>query len=99
MTDIEALLAKAVGPEHVLTGDRLPAEYGHDESPAAVAQPPAYLVRPATAPEIAEVLGIAAARRMAVTARGSGTGLSGACVPRADGSARSRAIAARSRSR
>ncbi|ALV37422.1 FAD-binding oxidoreductase [Streptomyces sp. CdTB01] len=85
MTDTGALLAEVVGAEHVLSGEGVPAEYGHDESLTAVARTPAYLVRPATADEVSEVVSLAAARRIAVTARGSGTGLCGACVPRADG--------------
>jgi glycolate oxidase len=85
MRDIGSLLAKVVGPEHVMAGDRVPAEYGHDESLTATARPPEYLVRPATAAEVSGVLGVAAAGRIPVTARGSGTGLSGACVPRANG--------------
>jgi len=85
MTDIGSLLAKVVGPEHVLSGERVPAQYGHDESLTAVAQPPAYVVRPATAEEVAGIVAVAAAQRIPLTPRGSGTGLCGACVPRAEG--------------
>ncbi|WP_327320364.1 FAD-binding oxidoreductase [Streptomyces sp. NBC_01235] len=85
MTDTGSLLAEVVGPEHVLTEGSVPAEYGHDESLTAVARAPAYVVRPATAAEVSGVVAVAAAQRIPVTARGSGTGLCGACVPHADG--------------
>ncbi|MEV5957565.1 FAD-binding protein [Streptomyces sp. NPDC051987] len=81
MADTEALLASAVGPRHVLTGVAVPREYAGDESLSAVRQAPAYLVRPAATGEVADVLRIAAEARLPVTARGSGTGMSGACVP------------------
>jgi glycolate oxidase len=48
-------------------------------------QRPAAVVRPATTDQVARVLALANEHRIPVTARGSGTGLSGACVPRADG--------------
>ncbi|MET7479268.1 FAD-linked oxidase C-terminal domain-containing protein [Streptomyces sp. NPDC005648] len=85
MTDTGSLLAKAVGPEHVLAGDRVPEQYGHDESLTAAARRPRYVVRPGTTAEVSEILGIAGAQRVPVTARGSGTGLCGACVPGTDG--------------
>ncbi|MEV5849113.1 FAD-linked oxidase C-terminal domain-containing protein [Streptomyces sp. NPDC051985] len=81
MADTEALLASAVGARHVLTGVAVPREYAGDESLAGVRQAPAYLVRPAGTGEVADVLRIAAEARLPVTARGSGTGMSGACVP------------------
>ncbi|WP_416959512.1 FAD-binding oxidoreductase [Streptomyces sp. Agncl-13] len=85
MTGTGTLLAKVVGSEHVLTEDRVPEEYGHDESLAAVARRPRFVVRPASAAEVSGVVAVAAAQQIPVTARGSGTGLSGACVPGADG--------------
>jgi glycolate oxidase len=85
MADTAELLAGVVGAEHVLSGDAVPVEYGHDESLTAAARLPAHVVRPASAAEVAGVLEVAGALRIPVTARGSGTGMSGACVPRADG--------------
>ena len=84
-TDTGSLLAKVVGPEHVLAEDRVPEEYGHDESLTAAARRPMYVVRPGTTAEVSEILAVAGARRVPVTARGSGTGLCGACVPATDG--------------
>ncbi|WP_262064141.1 FAD-binding oxidoreductase [Streptomyces sp. STR69] len=85
MTDTGTLLAKVVGPEHVLTEDGVPEEYGHDESPAGAARRPGFVVRPATTAEVSGIITVAAERQLPLTARGSGTGLSGACVPAADG--------------
>ncbi|WP_405848205.1 FAD-binding oxidoreductase [Streptomyces sp. NBC_01518] len=85
MTDTGTLLAKVVGPEHVLTEDGVPEEYGHDESPAGAARRPGFVVRPATTAEVSGIVTVAAERQLPLTARGSGTGLSGGCIPAADG--------------
>jgi glycolate oxidase len=85
MGGIERRLAEIVGPEHVLAGDAVPADYGHDEALTASPQPPAWVVRPASTDEVAAVLRAAHEARVPVTARGSGTGLSGACIPIAGG--------------
>ncbi|MFJ9898371.1 FAD-binding oxidoreductase [Streptomyces sp. NPDC091280] len=85
MADTEALLACAVGERHVLSGGEIPGEYAGDESLAAVRQAPAFLVRPGATGEVADVVRIAAEARLPVTARGSGTGMSGGCVPRPGG--------------
>ncbi|KPI07476.1 D-lactate dehydrogenase (cytochrome) [Actinobacteria bacterium OK074] len=85
MADTGTLLAEVVGAEHVWEGERIPEGFGHDESLTAPAQAPAHVVRPATAREVAGVMGVAASHRIPVTARGSGTGLSGACVAVAGG--------------
>ena len=85
MADVAALLAGAVGAEHVLTGDAIGDDYGHDEALTAIPETPAFVVRPADTAQTAAVLRIADEHRVAVTARGSGTGLSGAAVPRGDG--------------
>jgi glycolate oxidase len=87
MGGVVSLLAKIVGGSHVLTGDEIPAEYGHDETlgGGVVPQPPAYVVRPAATAEVCEIVKLAAAHRLPVTARGGGTGLSGAAVPAPDG--------------
>lgn len=83
--DVDSALSEIVGAEHVLCGDAVPAVYGQDESLGVAAQRPALVVRPATAAQVAGILRIAGERRLAVTARGSGTGLSGAAVPSRDG--------------
>jgi glycolate dehydrogenase FAD-linked subunit len=82
VSDIHALLAGIVGPEHVLTGAAAPPDYRHDEALGVPPGEPAYVVRPGSTAEVAAVLRAAAGAGMAVTARGAGTGLSGAAVPR-----------------
>ncbi|TQM26430.1 FAD-binding oxidoreductase [Nocardia bhagyanarayanae] len=77
--------AAVVGSAHVVTEDRIGPDYHHDEALAGAPVAPRYLARPATAEETAELLVVAAAARVPVTARGSGTGLSGACRPVEDG--------------
>ncbi len=75
----------------VLPGDRLqagadaPEDYSHDECLTVDAVVPAVVVRPESTDEVAAVLRFADAERIPVTARGSGTGLSGAAVPGAEG--------------
>jgi glycolate oxidase len=85
MTDVSALLADAVGGEHLLSGAAAGDDYGHDEALTVTPEIPAFVVRPGATAEVAAVLRIADEHRIPVTARGSGTGLSGAAVPRADG--------------
>jgi glycolate oxidase len=69
----------------VVVGDAISVDYAHDEALPGTPQAPAYLVRPTDATQVAGVVALAAEHGIAVTARGSGTGLSGACVPREGG--------------
>ncbi|MFA1541356.1 FAD-binding oxidoreductase [Actinomadura monticuli] len=85
MADVRTALADVVGVEHVLVGDEVPPEYGRDESLGVPAERPGMVVRPADTGQVAEVLRVAAAHGLPVTARGAGTGLSGAAVPRPGG--------------
>jgi len=85
MADIAARLEEIVGAEHVLTGDAIADDYGHDEALTAEASRPAHVVRPGSADDVAAVLKLAAETGTPVTARGSGSGLSGAAIPRPDG--------------
>jgi glycolate oxidase len=82
---IAELAAAIVGPAHVLTGDAIPDDYTRDEALGAAPVRPAAVVKPASTAEVAALLRAADARRVPVTARGAGTGLAGACIPRADG--------------
>jgi glycolate oxidase len=81
MGDVATLLGEAVGPAHVLTGDAINDDYTHDEALTAVPQRPAFVVRPGSTEEVARVVAVAADHGIPVTPRGSGTGLSGACIP------------------
>jgi glycolate oxidase len=84
MTEISAL-SEIVGEGNVLTGEAISEDYGHDEALTITPVLPMAVVRPGSTDEVAEVVRWAAAWDVPLTARGSGTGLSGACVPRSDG--------------
>lgn len=81
MADVAGLLGEVVGPEHVLTGDAVSPDYGHDECLTVRPVMPLAVVRPACTDEVSGILRLAAAEGIPVVARGSGTGLSGAAVP------------------
>lgn len=85
MADIGTRLGEIVGPDQVLSGDAVGEDYTHDETLTAEPTRPAHVVRPSSAEEVAAVLRLASETGTPVTARGSGTGLSGAATPSADG--------------
>ena len=85
MADLVSRLQDAVGTDHVFSGDAIPDDYTHDEALTTARSVRSRSSRPADASEVAAVLGIAAELGVPVTARGAGTGLSGACTPLADG--------------
>jgi glycolate oxidase len=85
VADIGALLAAAVGPAQVATGSAIGDDYGHDEALGITAQAPAAVVYPRNTSEVTRLVAIANTHGIPLTARGSGTGLSGACVPVAGG--------------
>lgn len=74
------LLREVVSPERVLAGDAND-DYTHDEALGATPVQPLAVVLPETPEEVAGILRAANERRIPVTARGSGTGLSGAAIP------------------
>jgi glycolate oxidase len=83
--DVAAALTAIVGEGNVLVGDAVNEDLTHDEALTATPQRPLAVVRPADTEQVAAVVRWAAEHGVPVTARGSGTGLSGACVPRPDG--------------
>ena len=85
MADITGLLAEVVGPGNVVAGDDVSDDYSHDEALTVTPTRPACVARPRSADEVAAIVRIAAEHSIPVTARGSATGLSGACVPVEDG--------------
>jgi glycolate oxidase len=85
MGDLVTALADIVGASNVTTGDAIAEDLTHDEAITATAVVPAAVVRPGTTAEVAAIVQLAAAQGVPVTARGSGTGLSGACIPQPDG--------------
>jgi glycolate oxidase len=80
MTQLSSALSEIVGREHVLTGDAISDDYARDEALTLTPRKPDWVVRPATAAHVAHVLQLASEAAVPVTARGSGTGLCGACV-------------------
>ncbi len=81
MADLAARLADIVGTGHVDTGDAISDDLTHDECLTVPAVEPAAVVHPGSTAEVAALVALAAELRLPVTARGSGTGLSGACTP------------------
>ncbi len=84
MADVAELLTKILGDQHVLTGDAINEDYSHDEALTAAPSSPAVVVRPSSTDEVASILRLADELGVPVTARGSGTGLCGASIPRSD---------------
>jgi glycolate oxidase len=78
-------LRKVVGETNVVSRESIHADYTHDETLKAEPVLPLALVLPGSTDEVSEVLKLASAHHVAVVARGSGTGLSGAATPVADG--------------
>lgn len=78
-------LHAALPAGRTLTGGDIPDDYGHDEALTVAPVRPAIVVRPERTDEVAVVLRLADELGVPVTARGSGTGLSGAAVPDPNG--------------
>lgn len=86
MPNLLEQLRQIAGESHVIAGDCAAAEdFTHDESLTAAPQQPAAIVKPENPEQIAEILALATAAGVPVTARGSGSGLSGAGVAPAGG--------------
>ncbi len=85
MSEVLELLRKAVGESHVVPGSAVHADYTHDEALTTEPVVPLAVVLPGSTGEVAEVLKVASRHGVPVVARGSGTGLSGAAVPVAEG--------------
>jgi glycolate oxidase len=73
-------LAGAVGAQYVVSGHDIHPDLSHDECLTLPASLPRAVVRPASTAEVAAVVEVAAAHGTPITARGSGTGLSGAAI-------------------
>ena len=82
MTDVMDALADVVAADRLLVGDAIGEDYAHDECLTVAARVPSAVVQPESTEEVAAILRVAQERGIPVTARGSGTGLSGAATPR-----------------
>lgn len=85
MGDLVTALGDIVGAPNVDTGDAIGEDLTHDEALTATAVVPAAVAHPASTEEVAALVALARERGVPLTARGSGTGLSGACIPQPDG--------------
>lgn len=75
---IEAL-KDICGPENLWAGEEVHADFSHDEMEARH-YPPEVLVEPVSTEQVAAIMKYASQRRIPVTPRGQGTGLSGGSV-------------------
>ena len=80
-TEIITELKALVGGDNVSTSESDIEEYSHDETPRAQPHIPQVILRPTDTASIARLLAFASERRIPVTPRGAGTGLSGGCTP------------------
>jgi glycolate oxidase len=85
MADAASLFADVLPADRLIVGEAVSEAYGHDEALGSTAVTPEAVLLPITTAEVAAILRIANEHGIAVTARGSGTGLSGAAVPSAGG--------------
>jgi len=85
MDGVVEKLTSLLGATRVLSGADVNEDDWHDESLTAHWHAPDVVVLPHSAMEVADVIRIAREAGAPVTARGSGTGLAGACVPREGG--------------
>src|SRR5271166_389317 len=85
MSDLVDRLVGVLEPARVRSGDAIGEDYGHDEALTAQPHRPDVVVLPRTAAEVSAIIKLAAELGTPVTARGSGTGLSGAANPRGGG--------------
>src|SRR6185295_16318186 len=76
---IEQLRA-IVGEAYVLADAESLSNYGHDETEELIYLPEV-IVKPRTTAEISELMKLANNKRISVTPRGAGTGLSGGALP------------------
>jgi glycolate oxidase len=83
--DILDQIGAVLGEAHVITGTAVHSDYTHDEALTARPVSPRAVVFPASTADVVTVLELAHQHRVPVVVRGSGTGLSGGCLPVADG--------------
>jgi glycolate oxidase len=82
---IDELLVAIAGDGNVDLGDRVHEDATHDEALGEIPVRPRAVVRPGSTDEVSAIVRAAAAEGVPLTARGSGTGLSGGCTPVGDG--------------
>ena len=85
MTNLLDRLATVLQTDQILVGDQINEDYGHDEAVTVEPMLPLVVLRPRSTADIAAIAALANELGVPVTPRGSGTGLSGAAIPSADG--------------
>jgi glycolate oxidase len=81
MEELVDLLSDALGAERVRTGVATDDDVTHDETLGAQPVAPLAVVEPERTRDVARTLILCTEHRVPVTARGTGSGLSGACTP------------------
>ncbi len=79
-SDIETLVSLA-GRGNVISAEERLLDYGHDEAPLIKPVLPQVVIKPPDASVVSRLLAYANQKRIPVTTRGAGTGLSGGCIP------------------
>jgi len=74
-------LKTIVGPANIVSEPSALEKYASDEMPRRESHLPGVVVKPGDTPEVSDILRLASERRIPVTPRGAGTGLSGGAVP------------------
>ena len=74
-------LTVIVGQDNISTNKNEMEDYSYDEMPLAKHHAPQVVVKPTDADAIVRLLVLANEKRIPVTPRGAGTGLSGGCIP------------------
>jgi len=74
-------LTAIVGQNNISTNKDEMEDYSYDEMPLAKRYAPQVVVKPTGADSIVRLLAFANEKRIPVTPRGAGTGLSGGCIP------------------
>lgn len=85
MADLEARLAEVLTAGQLQFGDAIGDDYTHDEALTGVPVRPLAVARPESTAEVSAIVRVCDELQVPITARGAGTGLSGACTPRSDG--------------
>lgn len=80
-----AHLSDLVGAANVSSGEGIDESDTHDEALSAESARPVAVVRPGSTDEVAAIVMTASIHGVPLTARGSGTGLSGGCAPAPSG--------------
>ena len=81
MPDPAQLFIDGIGAGAVLSGDDIKDDYCHDEALTADPVCPVAVVLPSSTEDVVKIVQIASEHGIPVTARGAGTGMSGACRP------------------